>query len=120
MKKKIAKLIFIGLVSLFSIQINAQDDIKLIGFTSNGQTIDNLVKWNAGETNYLETNPVDYIGVLVGSSVYNSNIGVYYSRVLISENEEYVSKLLKYQTQNNSFLLTDVTSVYNGSAEVDM
>jgi hypothetical protein len=39
MKNKIAKLIFIGLVSLFSIQINAQDDIKLIGFTSNGQII---------------------------------------------------------------------------------
>jgi hypothetical protein len=120
MKKKIAKLIFIGLVSLFTIQMNAQDDIKLIGFTSNGQTIDNLVKWNAGETTYLETYPVDYVGVLVGSSVYNSNIGEYYSRVLISENDDYVSKLLKYQTQNNSFLLTDVTSVYNGSAEVDM
>lgn len=120
MKKKIAKLVFIGLTHLFSIQINAQEEIKLIGFTSNGQTIDNLVKWNAGETTYLETNPVDYIGVLVGSSVYNSKIGEYYSRVLISENEDYISKMLKYQTLNNSFLLTDVTSVYNGSAEVDM
>jgi hypothetical protein len=28
--------------------------------------------------------------------------------------------MLKYQTLNNSFILTDVTSVYNGSAEVDM
>ena len=120
MKKKIAKIVFIGLTYLFSIQINAQEEIKLIGFTSNGQTIDNLVKWNAGETTYLETNPVDYIGVLVGSSVYNSKIGEYYSRVLISENEDYISKMLKYQTLNNSFLLTDVTSVYNGSAEVDM
>lgn len=120
MKKKITNLIFIGLSSLSSFQINAQDEIKLIGFTSNGQSINNLVKWNAGETNYLETYPVDYVGVLVGSSVYNSNLGEYYSRVLISENDDYVSKMLKYQTQNNSFLLTDVTSVYNGSAEVDM
>lgn len=120
MKKKITKLIFIGLVSSLSLPMKAQNEIKLIGFTSNGQTIDNLVKWNAGETNYLETNPVDYIGVLVGSSVYNSNIGEYYSRVLISENDNYVSKMLKYQSQSNSFLLTDVTSVYNGSAEVDM
>nr|WP_294778107.1 hypothetical protein [uncultured Flavobacterium sp.] len=97
MKKKITKLIFIGLVSSLSLPMKAQNEIKLIGFTSNGQTIDNLVKWNAGETNYLETNPVDYIGVLVGSSVYNSNIGEYYSRVLISENDNYVSKMLKYQ-----------------------
>lgn len=120
MKKKITKIVFIGLASMFTLLMNAQEQIKLIGFTSNGQTIDNLVKWNAGDTNYLEANPVDYIGVLVGSSVYNSNIGEYYSRVLISENDDYVSKMLKYQTQNNSFLLTDVTSVYNGSAEVDM
>lgn len=120
MKKKFAKIVFIGLTSLCSTVVSAQEEIKLIGFTSNGQTIDNLVKWNAGETSYLETNPVDYIGVLVGSSVYNSKIGEYYSRVLISENEDYISKMLKYQTLNNSFLLTDVTSVYNGSAEVDM
>lgn len=120
MKKKFAKIVFIGLTSLCSILVNAQEEIKLIGFTCNGQTIDNLVKWNAGETSYLETNPMDYIGVLVGSSVYNSKIGEYYSRVLISENEDYISKMLKYQTLNNSFLLTDVTSVYNGSAEVDM
>lgn len=121
MKKKITKLFFVSLAWCLSVQTTvAQEEIKLIGFSSNGQTIDNLVKWNAGETNYLETNPVDYIGVLVGSSVYNSKIGEYYSRVLISENEDYVSKMLKYQTLNNSFLLTDVTSVYNGSAEVDM
>lgn len=121
MKKKIANLVVLGLFYCISIQtVAAQDEIKLIGFSSNGQSIDNLVKWNAGSTSFLQTNPVDYVGVLVGSSVYNSKIGEYYSRILISENEDYVSKMLKYQSQNNSFSLTDVTSVYNGSAEVDM
>jgi Secretion system C-terminal sorting domain len=121
MKKKITKLVFVSLAWCLSAQsVVAQEEIKLIGFSSNGQTIDNLVKWNAGETTYLETNPVDYIGVLVGSSVYNSSIGEYYSRVLVQENEDYISKLFKYQTLNNSLSLTEVTSVYNGSAEVDM
>lgn len=120
MKKRFTKVLITSLVICLSALLANAQEIKLIGFTSNGQTIDNLVKWNAGETNYLESNPVDYIGVLVGSSVYNSKIGEYYSRILIAENEDYVSKMLKYKTQNNSFLLTDVTSVYNGSAEVDM
>lgn len=121
MKKKITNLVFVCLVNFVSIQTTkAQEDIKLIGFTSNGQTIDNLVKWKAGEVNFLEANPVDYIGVLVGSSVYNSQNGEYYSRILVSENDDYISKMLKYSTQSNSFLLTDVTSVYNGSAEIDM
>ncbi len=121
MKKKITNLVFVCLVNFVSIQTTkAQEDIKLIGFTSNGQTIDNLVKWKAGEVNFLEANPVDYIGVLVGSSVYNSQNGEYYSRILVSENDDYISKMLKYSTQSNSFSLTDVTSVYNGSAEIDM
>lgn len=121
MKKKITNLVFVCLVNFVSIQTTkAQEDIKLIGFTSNGQTIDNLVKWKAGEVNFLEANPVDYIGVLVGSSVYNSQNGEYYSRILVLENDDYISKMLKYSTQSNSFSLTDVTSVYNGSAEIDM
>ncbi len=120
MKKRIQKTVVKCCLLVTSCFATAQDDIKLIGFTSNGQNINNLVKWKAGETNYLEANAVNYVGVLVGSSVYNSNIGEYYSRVLISENDNYVSKMLKYQSQNSSFLLTDVTSVYNGSAEVDM
>lgn len=121
MKKTFTKLALASIAwcFIFSYAV-AQDEIKLIGFSSNGQSIDNLVKWNAGATNYSEANPVNYVGVLVGSSVYNSKIGEYYSRILIAENDDYVSKMLKYQTQNNSFLLTDVTSVYNGSAEVDM
>ncbi len=120
MKKNFLKFVSVGLTCFCMSMATAQDPIRLIGFTSNGQTIDNLVKWNAGATNYLESNPVDYIGVLVGSSVYNSKNGEYYSRVLVSENDDYVSKMLKYRSQNNSFLLTEVTSFYNGSAEVDM
>lgn len=120
MKKRITKLFLTCFVCLSWSVLSAQEQIKLIGFTSNGQSIDNLVKWNAGETSFTEINPVNYVGVLVGSSVYNSKIGEYYSRVLISENDDYVSKMLKYKTQNNSLLLTNVTSVYNGSAEVDM
>lgn len=105
---------------LTTYNLSAQVQIKLIGFTSNGQNIDNFVKWNAGETSYQESYPVDYIGVLVGSSVYNSNIGEYYSRVLVSENEEYVSKMFRYRTQNNTISLSEVSSFFNGSAEVDM
>lgn len=56
----------------------------------------------------------------MGSSIYNSNSGEYYSRVLVNENEEYVSKMMKYNSLNNAIELNPVTSVYNGSAEVDM
>lgn len=120
MKKKITSLVLIGVLYFLNFQNSYSQTIKLIGFTSNGQTVDNLVKWNAGETNFLETIPVDYVGVLMGSSVYNSNSGEYYSRVLVNENEDYVSKMFKYNSLNNSIDLNEVTSVYNGSAEVDM
>lgn len=120
MKKKITSIVLIGVLYFLNIHNSYSQTIKLIGFTSNGQTVDNLVKWNAGETNFLETIPVDYVGVLMGSSVYNSNSGEYYSRVLVNENEDYVSKMFKYNSLNNSIDLSEVTSVYNGSAEVDM
>ena len=84
MKKEILKLMLGGLVYFLSTySLKAQVQIKLIGFTNNGETIDNFVKWNAGETGFQESYPVNYIGVLSGSSVYNSNIGEYYSRVLM-------------------------------------
>ena len=121
MKKEILKLMLGGLVYFLSTySLKAQVQIKLIGFTNNGETIDNFVKWNAGETGFQESYPVNYIGVLSGSSVYNSNIGEYYSRVLVSENEDYISKLFKYSSQNNSISLNEVNSFFNGSAEVDM
>jgi hypothetical protein len=121
MEKKIISFVLIGIFNFLTFQISyCQVAIKLIGYTSNGQTIDNVVKWNAGQTNFSETIPVDYVGVLSGSSVYNSNSGEYYSRVLVNENEEYLSKMFKYNSLNNSIELNEVTSVYNGSAEVDM
>jgi hypothetical protein len=121
MKKKFRYFILIGLLYSSSIQTSySQEEIKLIGFTSNGQTIDNIVKWNAGQTNYNNIIPVDYVGVLAGSSIYNSNNGEYYSRILINENNDYVSKMLKYNTQNNTITLNEATSVNNGSGEVDM
>ena len=120
MKKFIYILVF-GLLHVISIHCSySQQVIKLIGFTSNGQTVDNLVKWNAGQTNFTNVIPVDYVGVLGGSSIYNSNNGEYYSRILLNENNDYVSKMLKYNTQNNTITLNEVTSVNNGSGEVDM
>ncbi|MEN9335758.1 MAG: hypothetical protein RLZZ500_745 [Bacteroidota bacterium] len=116
MKKMICFSLLLG--SLCTLQ--AQEDIRLIGFSSNGTGITNLVQWNAGETNFTQTTPANFVGVLVGSSVYNSNNGEYYSRILIEENDNYVSKMFRYNTTNSSVNLTDVTSVYNGSAEVDM
>ncbi|MBS7786941.1 T9SS type A sorting domain-containing protein [Flavobacterium sp. CYK-55] len=98
----------------------AQENIKLIGFSSNGNGIDNLVQWNAGETNFTLMTPTNYVGVLVGSSVYNSNVGTYYSRVLVEENNDYVSKMFRFNTTNATAELTEATTVYNGSAEVDM
>lgn len=121
MKNTIFKFIFFSIGCLVSFQNTySQENIKLIGFTSNGQTVDNLVKWNVGQTEFLETLPVDYVGVLMGSSIFNSNSGEYYSRVLVNENDEYVSKMMKYNSLNNAIGLNPVTSVYNGSAEVDM
>jgi hypothetical protein len=114
-------IVVIGLLHVISIHCSySQQVIKLIGFTSNGQTVDNLVKWNAGQTNFTNVIPVDYVGVLGGSSIYNSNNGEYYSRILLNENNDYVSKMLKYNTQNNTITLNEVTSVNNGSGEVDM
>ncbi|TAF07984.1 MAG: T9SS C-terminal target domain-containing protein [Flavobacteriia bacterium] len=119
--KKYIYILVIGLLHIISIHCShSQEVIKLIGFTSNGQTVDNLVKWNAGQTNFTNVIPVDYVGVLGGSSIYNSNNGEYYSRILLNENNNYVSKLLKYNTQNNTITLNEVTSVNNGSGEVDM
>lgn len=121
MKMKFRYFILIGLLHVISIHCSySQQEIKLIGFTSNGQTVDNLVKWNAGQTIFTNVIPVDYVGVLGGSSIYNSNNGEYYSRILINENNDYVSKMLKYNTQNNTITLNQATSVNNGSGEVDM
>lgn len=114
------KMITFSLLLVQCIALQAQEDIKLIGFSSNGTGITNLVQWNAGETNFTQTTPANFVGVLVGSSVYNSNVGEYYSRVLVEENDNYVSKMFRFNTSTTTINLTDVTSVYNGSAEVDM
>lgn len=113
------KLITFSLLLSKLLMVQAQD-IKLIGFSSNGTGINNLVQWNAGQTTFTQTTPANFVGVLVGSSVYNSNVGEYYSRVLVEENDNYVSKMFRFNTTTTTTNLTDVTSVYNGSAEVDM
>ena len=113
------KLITFSLLLSKLLMVQAQD-IKLIGFSSNGTGINNLVQWNAGQTTFTQTTPANFVGVLVGSSVYNSNVGEYYSRVLVEENDNYVSKMFRFNTTTITTNLTDVTSVYNGSAEVDM
>ena len=47
MKKKITRLVLIGVLYFLNFQNSYSQTIKLIGCTSNGQTVDNFVKWNA-------------------------------------------------------------------------
>lgn len=99
----------------------AQDNnINLIGFKYNGQEqTSELIKWNVNSPESYTAIPTDVIGVLVGTSTYNSATGDYISRVIQTGDPD-SSGIFSYNTLTDSTGFTTATSFYNGSAECNM
>lgn len=72
----------------------------------------NMVKWNASTPSLQEDYPMDIPSYLLGSSIFNANVGTYYFR------SEF--RLNSFNTTNNQLATVHDETSFNSATEIDM
>ncbi len=124
MKSKITKRMLYAVVILSLVTTNLSiaqsSDIKLIAFNYIQDQGTNIVKWNAGETQFGDTYATNVEGIIVASSAFDSKRSNYFARVLDNSTGTIETRMIKFNTNSQSISLTPVESIFNGGSEVDM
>ncbi len=124
MKSKITKRMLYAVVILSLVTTNfsiaQSSDIKLIAFNYIQDQGTNIVKWNAGETQFGDTYATNVEGIIVASSAFDSKRSNYFARVLDNSTGTIETRMIKFNTNSQNISLTPVESIFNGGSEVDM